>query len=89
MFTNAHPAVVAHPKARHPELAKDLQLIVCSTASACLEPGSASLRTRGGEKRIDGGSLHAQNDEHLWLAVAWIGCRLSPLISARWYYSTC
>ena len=61
----------------------DLQLFVCSTASACSKPRSAPSRTRGGERQTIGGSSQAQNDDRFWLAAARSGSGQSPLVSAR------
>ena len=85
-FWPATASVVAHPKARHPELAKDLQPFVCRSASACSDPRSAPARTRGGENQQMEILRKLRMTDGFWLAVAWIGCRLNPLTSASWDY---
>ena len=47
---------------RHSEPAKNLQLFVCSSASACSEPRSAPSRMRGGERQTIGDPSQAQDD---------------------------
>ena len=76
VFWLAAASVVAPPKARHPELAKDLQPFVCSTAAACLEPRPAPATTRGGERQQMEILRKLRMTEVFWLAVAWFALAL-------------
>ena len=70
------------------ELAKDLHLFVCSAASACPVPRSAPSQTRGGESKRLEILRKLRMTDRFWLAVAWSGCRQSPLNFTRWYHWT-
>ena len=71
--TEATTSVVAHSKTRHPELAKDLQSLAFHRRASSMER-SAALRTQTPwSTQTVGDSSQAQNDNRLWLAVAWSG----------------
>ena len=89
MFAHPRPSVLAHPKARHPELAKDLQLFLCSAGPSCftrapLHRGRSVVKGKRLEMlppRLRPLGCLADSARKLrmtggfWRAVAWHACR--------------